>query len=128
MVRKDILDGIGGFSSDFFLYFEETDLCARIKRNGGKIFNVPEAKIIHLESQSMMKDDNTINYFKLDNIEKSHLSYYKRNMTKTKMLFVLIIYRLFLLSRVFLLGIRKSGKKKEYQYRYSKFKEYFSSL
>ncbi|MDE5886391.1 MAG: glycosyltransferase family 2 protein [Muribaculaceae bacterium] len=120
MVKKEIIEEIGGFSPDFFLYFEETDLCARIKESGGKIFNVPSAKIIHLESQSMAGDNSPINYFKIDNLEKSHLTYYKRNLNPLSRGLGLWVYRAFLLSRI----IATRGKKREeYIYRYRKFKE-----
>lgn len=51
-IRKEVLDKVGKFDPDFFMYFEETELTARIRRNGKKIISVPEAKIIHLEGKS----------------------------------------------------------------------------
>lgn len=51
-IRKSALDSVGTFDSDFFMYFEETELTSRIKKQGYKIFSVPEAKIIHLEGKS----------------------------------------------------------------------------
>lgn len=52
-VRKSILEKSGAFDTDFFLYFEETELCFRIQNRGfiNKIF--PEAKIIHLCGKSI---------------------------------------------------------------------------
>lgn len=52
MVRKSLLDKIGGFSPDFFMNYEETELCYRIKKAGYKIMSVPDALIIHLEGAS----------------------------------------------------------------------------
>lgn len=37
----------GGFSDDFFMYWEENDFCLRLRKHGYKILYVPEAKIIH---------------------------------------------------------------------------------
>ena len=34
IIRKDVLDRIGGFDQRFFLYYEEVDLCRRIKAAG----------------------------------------------------------------------------------------------
>lgn len=51
-VRRKILDEVGGFDSDFFMYYEESELTNRIKKAGYKIMNVPKAKIIHLEGKS----------------------------------------------------------------------------
>jgi GT2 family glycosyltransferase len=45
---KKIFDKVGGFDERFFMYFEEADICWRIKTAGYKILYYPEAKIIHL--------------------------------------------------------------------------------
>ena len=51
MIRKSVLDEVGCFNENFFMYFEETELETRIRRAGYKIFFVPESKIIHLEDK-----------------------------------------------------------------------------
>jgi len=63
MVKKEILEKVGAFDPDFFLNYEETELCYRIQRAGFKIMSVPEAKIIHLEGRAPY-------------ISKSHLYYF----------------------------------------------------
>ena len=52
MVKKSVINQVGSFDPDFFLYFEETELCYRIYNNGYHVYNVPSAKIIHLEGAS----------------------------------------------------------------------------
>ena len=52
LIRKSVLDKVGGFSPDFFLYFEETELCLRFIRNGYKNMIYPKAKTIHLCGKS----------------------------------------------------------------------------
>lgn len=51
-IRKEVLDKVGNFDPDFFMYFEEVELTSRIKLSRKKIISVPEAKIIHLEGKS----------------------------------------------------------------------------
>lgn len=58
MIPKRVLDEVGGFNPDFFMYYEETELSYRIKQAGYKIMNVPFAKIIHLEGQSIMQSES----------------------------------------------------------------------
>ena len=48
-MRKSVLDEVGIFDEDFFLYDEETELQYRIKKAGYKIIINPESKIYHLE-------------------------------------------------------------------------------
>lgn len=52
MLRKSVIDEVGGFCDKFFMYFEETELEFRIKNKGYKLYFVPDAKIIHLEGKS----------------------------------------------------------------------------
>ncbi|CAN5195238.1 hypothetical protein BH09PAT1_BH09PAT1_3920 [soil metagenome] len=52
MMRRDLYNSIGGFDDTFFLYFEEFDLCKRVKDLGYKLVMLPQAKIIHLWGKS----------------------------------------------------------------------------
>jgi len=63
MIKKEILEKVGKFDPDFFLNYEETELCYRIKQAGFKIMSVPAAKVIHLEGRAPY-------------ISKSHLYYF----------------------------------------------------
>ena len=53
MVRKEVIDQVGPMDEDFFLFYEETELCYRIHKAGYKVVNVPDAKIIHLEGKTI---------------------------------------------------------------------------
>lgn len=52
MMRREMLDQIGGFDETFFLYFEETDLCLRAARAGWDTHFVPESVVEHIGSAS----------------------------------------------------------------------------
>ena len=52
MVRKSVLLKVGGFSPEFFMNYEETELCNRITRAGFSIYSVPSAQITHLEGRA----------------------------------------------------------------------------
>lgn len=57
MIRADVIEAVGGFDEQFFLYFEETELCHRAAQAGWKTYYVPESTIAHLGSVSTgMKD------------------------------------------------------------------------
>ncbi len=47
LIRKEIFNKVKGFDKEFFLYFEESDLCKRVKKMGGDIVIIPNSKIIH---------------------------------------------------------------------------------
>lgn len=56
MIRKKVLDQIGGFDETFFLYMEDVDLCERIIREGWKIHYYPTAEFIHYAGGSSRQD------------------------------------------------------------------------
>jgi GT2 family glycosyltransferase len=52
MVRRSVIDKVGGMDENFFMYFEEIDLCYRIKQAGWRIVFLPDAVITHLGGRS----------------------------------------------------------------------------
>ena len=51
-IRKTVIDSIGMMDETFFMYYEEVDLCYRVKQDRWRIVFVPEAKITHLGGKS----------------------------------------------------------------------------
>ncbi|MGD0097340.1 MAG: glycosyltransferase family 2 protein [Terracidiphilus sp.] len=52
IVRTEILRSIGLFDPRFFLYYEEVDLCKRIKDAGYSIWYWPDIAVIHIGGES----------------------------------------------------------------------------
>lgn len=52
IIRKEALDRIGFFDENFFLYYEEVDLCYRLKQAGWQVWYWPEIAVIHLGGES----------------------------------------------------------------------------
>ncbi|WP_366184854.1 glycosyltransferase family 2 protein [Flavobacterium ovatum] len=52
-IPKFVIEKIGLFDADFFMYYEETDLQKRMDLNGYKRMIIPHTKIIHLEGGSI---------------------------------------------------------------------------
>jgi len=100
MTRKEILDKLGGFDSDFFMFFEETEMAHRFIKNGYKIVSVPQSKIIHLEGQSI--DNNLVRqkYF-LSSRRKFYLKIYN----KFYLFWANIIFCLSCLSRIIIFAM-----------------------
>ena len=55
-MKRDFFMELGGFDKDFFMYFEDNDLCDRIIKKGKTVIEVPSAKVIHLENSSSKKN------------------------------------------------------------------------
>lgn len=52
MIRKDILDSLGGFDTDFFMYGEDIDLSLRISKAGYRLHYLGQTAVIHYKGQS----------------------------------------------------------------------------
>ena len=52
MVRRQVLERVGGLDEGFFMYCEEVDWAMRIKRAGWSIYCVPTARVVHYAGQS----------------------------------------------------------------------------
>ncbi|ODS39742.1 MAG: glycosyl transferase [Candidatus Altiarchaeales archaeon WOR_SM1_79] len=53
LVKKKTIDEIGLLDTGYFLYFDETDWCARMIRAGYKLIYVPDAIVWHVVSGSL---------------------------------------------------------------------------
>ena len=90
MIKKSILDKVGPFAPEFFMYYEETDLCFRIHKAGYKLISLPHAKIQHLEGKSFQ---STINHKRLQFSENGRAIFYKRNYTEGYQFIANLIYK-----------------------------------
>lgn len=73
MIKRKSFEEAKGFDENFFLYFEESDLCLRIKKLGYKIVYHPESQIVHLVGRSLKDKDKIEKYF-----ETSRLYFFKK--------------------------------------------------
>jgi len=49
IIQRALLDELGGFDEDYFMYFEETDFCVRARRHGHKVHHAPVGEFVHEE-------------------------------------------------------------------------------
>lgn len=60
LLRKSLIDRIGGLDEDFFMYGEDIDLSYRITSSGHRNIYFPETSIIHFKGESTKK--SSVNY------------------------------------------------------------------
>ena len=75
--RRNIFEMINGFDEDFFLYYEETEICFRLNKLGYKIVWNPNTSIIHYLGASG-KSVKEIDYWILEQLQKSKNLYFKK--------------------------------------------------
>ena len=87
-MKRDFFIELGGFDKDFFMYFEDNDLCDRIIKKGKTIIEVPSAKVIHLENSSSKK--NSFQNSKLAIIHKiSEYIYLKKKISLINLIIII---------------------------------------
>ena len=87
-MKRDFFMELGGFDKDFFMYFEDNDLCDRIIKNGKTVVEVPSAKVIHLENSSSKK--NSFQNYKLAIIHKiSEYIYLKKKISLIDLIIII---------------------------------------
>lgn len=52
MVRREVVEQVGGMDEAYFMYSEELDWCRRIKDAGWRVVYLPGAQVIHHEGKS----------------------------------------------------------------------------
>lgn len=88
-IRKDLFDLLGGFDERFFMYFEESDLCKRVRDKGYKILYTPHISIIHLRGHSVKKSSDRMSL----EYRKSQIYYYLKHCQSWE-IFCLRVYLL----------------------------------
>lgn len=98
MISKDALDTIGGtMDEDFYMFFDEVDLCFRIKKANYKIFFLPKAKIVHYGGQSIKKAEIKMSYHWRKSLKKFFKKHYHLSEFKINTLFFLCAMLRFLI-------------------------------
>lgn len=58
MLKRGALEKVGGFSTEYFMYGEEYDLCYKLRAAGWSVCHVPQARVIHFGGQSTKKKED----------------------------------------------------------------------
>jgi GT2 family glycosyltransferase len=92
-IRADLFHSLGGFDEKFFMYFEESDLCQRVKNAGYKVLYTPEVSLIHIRGHSV----NRIAHKMVVEYRRSQIYYYKKHRPMWERL----ILRVYLFTKFF---------------------------
>ena len=111
------------FDENFFLYFEEFDLCKSLKDKGEKVYSSKKLKIHHLGLKSSL-DENSVNKKSINRLREWHwmwssFYFYKKNynyfyaLNKIFGKFVKAFFKL-----IFYILIFNKNEKEKYKYRF----------
>ncbi|PSW34963.1 hypothetical protein C9J21_03725 [Photobacterium phosphoreum] len=105
-MKKSTFNDLNGFNEKFFLYYEETDLFVRAKRNNIDIISLPQPCLIHLEGGSEKVKEKTL--------ERSYLSkglYFSLNISRSEYLIYKTFFYFNALSRLLFYFILRNKAK-----------------
>lgn len=113
MIKREVLHKIGGgFDPLFFMFYEETELCYRVKQEKYMVISVPNAKIQHLEGKSF--EEKKVNAKKIEMMYNSRTIFYNLCHTKMHMKISNIIFKVNILFRLFIFYILRNNYMYEY--------------
>jgi N-acetylglucosaminyl-diphospho-decaprenol L-rhamnosyltransferase len=62
LVKREVVSTVGAFTTDYFMYAEDMDLCAKVNKAGWNIYYVPGAEVIHYGgASSSLRENNFSN-------------------------------------------------------------------
>ncbi len=137
LYRKDLLEELGGFDSEFFAYMEDVDLGYRARINGYKNLFCPNAIVYHIGSATT---GSQYNEFKVRLAARNNVwVVYKNLPIPQKIVNVLFLFLGFLIKYVFFLkkgfgpiylnglkeGLRTRNKIKKVEFKSKNWKNYF---
>ena len=89
MVRKTVIEEIGLFDEDFFMYGEDLDWFFRMRKAGYKIYYVPYTKIIHYKGESI----RAAGFDAIGMFYKAQIQFVRKHFRKSKSVFaVMFLY------------------------------------
>ena len=121
MVRHSVLDKFGAFNPLFFMYYEDTELCYRIKTNGFKIQSAPKAKITHFQGASATKSISVTEM-------QSKITYFRLTSNKSYAYTVFVLWKVRLLLKLVLTYFFKHGRYQIHRQNYNRLSEELSKL
>ena len=109
MISKELFIQLNGFDDSFFMYYEDTELNHRVKKNGYLIYNIPAAQIIHLEGKSLKTNEK-----KIKMIFESRKKFYRKIHAKSYCQIINKIFAIKIFSRLFVYTVLKNKERINY--------------
>jgi GT2 family glycosyltransferase len=95
-IRRTAFEAVDGFDESFFIYYEEVDLCQRLRRAGWNVHFAPVTTITHVggASTSQARADMLVHWF------ASLTHYYRRHYRQLRLVAMLLVVKLVALAQL----------------------------
>jgi GT2 family glycosyltransferase len=107
LIHKGIFNKLGGFDEDFWMYFEDVDLCRRVRNNGGEIAFLRDISVEHNHGGSSRIDLKTASLTKTEVYISRHvyISKHKHGFDRLLIQTFLVINNLITSGLMALIGL-----------------------
>lgn len=115
VVKRSVFEQVGGFTEDYFLNYEDIDLCKKIEDSGYKNYYFPFIKCVHLDHKSFDKNYELLVFSRYESrliYAKLHYNIFQKIITRIIQIYGLVL-RLILVN-VFYKGIEKFSRRSGY--------------
>ncbi len=96
IVRRTVFEKAGGFSEEFFLNYEDIDLCRKLEDSGFQNYLFTNLQCVHLDHKSFDSNFELLVYSRYE----SRLIYAKRHYSDLSSLFVRLIHIIGIFARI----------------------------
>ncbi len=101
LIRRELIQNVGMFDKDYFMYFEDVEFCYRANKNGYKTYISPVFAVTHHSGGS---SDNP-RFFQWSNEYKNLLLFYRKNFGVLSSLLVKILVYISIVLRILAFGL-----------------------
>lgn len=95
LIRKKVFEQVGRFDERFFMYYEEVDLCRRLKNKRFRVVYYPGSQLIHLGGKSAKQIPAKTRFMML----RSLLLYFHKNSSTLSYIPLSVLFKIGVLSR-----------------------------
>jgi GT2 family glycosyltransferase len=73
LVKREAATAAGLLDERFFMYEEDVDFCASVRKHGGRVMFTPHAEVVHLRGRSPAAERRRTEY------DRSHVAFYEKH-------------------------------------------------
>ena len=92
LFKREVFEKIGYFDEDYFMYFEDVDLCLRAQLSGFKGYFEPKAKIYHIHKGSARRVSSLVEYLQFRNMTVTVLKDFPKSLFLTRLIWLRIFW------------------------------------
>lgn len=123
LFQREVFVTTGGLDPELF-WMEDTDLCYRVERNGGRVMYLQQPKVIHIGGESSKKNVQRA----ISNQLISRIKFTRKHQGPLAQIAMIAIVRLHVVTRILLFGslqlFRNDPRASAYSYTFGKLNRY----